>query len=85
MLQIFFFFCMMLKYGLLPDAYSYNILINGLCIAGSMEEALEFTSGMEKHGVETDIVTYNILTKGFHLLGLMDGAWKVIQRMLNKG
>ncbi|CAL2271091.1 unnamed protein product [Prunus armeniaca] len=55
------------------------------CIAGSLEEALEFTKDMERHGVQPDTVTYNILCKGFHLLGLMSGAHEVIQKMLIKG
>ncbi|KAJ6431998.1 hypothetical protein OIU84_019295 [Salix udensis] len=76
------FFCMMLKYGILPDTYSYNILIHGLIVAGSMEEALELTDDMEKQGLQPDMVTYKIITKGFHLLSLMSGAREIIQKML---
>lgn len=74
--------CLMFKCGLLHDAYSYNILIHGLWVAGSVEEALEFTNDMEKHGVRPDLVTHNIIVKGVRLLGMMSGAGKIVQRML---
>ncbi|KAL0897372.1 hypothetical protein Bca101_081333 [Brassica carinata] len=63
------FLCTVLKCRLVPTVYSHNILINGLCLAGSIGEALELAGDMNiKHGVEPDTVTYNILAKGFHLL-----------------
>ncbi|CAI9274903.1 unnamed protein product [Lactuca saligna] len=78
-------FCLMLKFGVKPDAYSYNILINGLCIAGSLQDALKLTNDMVKHGVNPDSVTYNTLAKGFHVLGKINGASKMIQETLSKG
>ncbi|KAK9676078.1 hypothetical protein RND81_11G052200 [Saponaria officinalis] len=79
------FLCMMLKYGLIPDTYTYNILIHGLCTAGLMEEALQLADNMEKYGVEPDIVTYNTLVKGFHLLGLGAGTDQILRKMMMKG
>ncbi|KAJ0763846.1 putative tetratricopeptide-like helical domain superfamily [Helianthus annuus] len=78
-------FGLMLKFGVHPDAYSYNILINGLCLAGSIEDALKFTYDMDKHGVEPDATTYNTISKGFRVLGKINGALKSIQQMLTKG
>ncbi|CAA2967812.1 Hypothetical predicted protein [Olea europaea subsp. europaea] len=67
------------------DECCYNILIHGLCMMGSIEEALDFTNDMEKYGLGPDHVTFNIITKGFRLLGMMDDAGKVTNRMLRRG
>ncbi|KAL4591910.1 hypothetical protein LXL04_004885 [Taraxacum kok-saghyz] len=79
-------FCLMLKSGVQPDGYSYNILINGLCIAGSIQDALKLTDDMDKHGVKPDSITYNTLSKGFHVLGKINGApLNLIQETISKG
>ncbi|KAL0740865.1 hypothetical protein Bca4012_082378 [Brassica carinata] len=71
---------------LVPTVYSHNILINGLCLAGSIGEALELAGDMNiKHGVEPDTVTYNILAKGFHLLGNIDKGLRLLKDMLSSG
>ncbi|KAJ7953964.1 Pentatricopeptide repeat-containing protein [Quillaja saponaria] len=79
------FFCMMLKYGLLPDVYSYNILIHGLFLAGSMEEALNYRDDMEKQGLKPDIITYNILVKGHCKTGNIEEGLKLVEEMLSCG
>ncbi|KAL0733217.1 hypothetical protein Bca4012_009427 [Brassica carinata] len=81
-----YFLCTVLKCGLVPTVYSHNILINGLCLAGSIGEALELAGDMNiKHGVEPDTVTYNILAKGFHLLGNIDKGLRLLKDMLSSG
>ncbi|KAK9125621.1 hypothetical protein Scep_014467 [Stephania cephalantha] len=78
------FFCMMLKFGVIPDEYSYNTLIHGLFELGSVEEALKFYDDMQRHGVEPDVVTYSTIANGFQLLGLVNEAWEIIHMMLMK-
>lgn len=76
----------MFKCKVLPDTDSDNILIHGLCVAGSVEEASELANDMEKYRLQTDFVIYNIIVKKFHfcLLGLMSGEAKIVQQMPQK-
>ncbi|EXB44909.1 hypothetical protein L484_026494 [Morus notabilis] len=74
------FFCMMYKCGLLPDSYSYNIIIHGLCVAGSMEEALEFTGDLM-----CDTILYEIMFDGYVKIGKISEAVQIYRQMIERG
>uniref|UniRef100_J3N3F3 Pentacotripeptide-repeat region of PRORP domain-containing protein n=1 Tax=Oryza brachyantha TaxID=4533 RepID=J3N3F3_ORYBR len=79
------FLCLMLKYGLIPDRYTFSTLIHGLCKVGSMEEALDLFERVTKEGMGLDTVTYNSLINGYRLLGLTREITKIIQIMRSQG
>uniref|UniRef100_A0A0D9XKP1 Pentacotripeptide-repeat region of PRORP domain-containing protein n=1 Tax=Leersia perrieri TaxID=77586 RepID=A0A0D9XKP1_9ORYZ len=78
------FLCLMLKYGLIPDKYTFSTLIHGLCKVGSMLEAVDLFERVTKE-VELEIVTYNCLINGYRLLGKTREIPRIIQMMRGQG
>ncbi|CAJ1930830.1 unnamed protein product [Sphenostylis stenocarpa] len=55
----------MVTAGYEHDAYTFNIMIDGLCKKGYLVAALEFLSEVVAKGFEPNVITYTILINGF--------------------
>uniref|UniRef100_A0A0D9V6K7 Pentacotripeptide-repeat region of PRORP domain-containing protein n=1 Tax=Leersia perrieri TaxID=77586 RepID=A0A0D9V6K7_9ORYZ len=64
-----------------PNVYSYNILLLALCKKPDLSAALDIVALMEKSGITPDLITFNTLLNGFYNHGQMDGAEKVWEMM----
>ncbi|KAK2638768.1 hypothetical protein Ddye_026563 [Dipteronia dyeriana] len=53
------------KEGLLPNAITYTIIINGLCKEGRLEEANDLLLNMEGKSFAPNVITYDTLIRGF--------------------
>ncbi|OMO97150.1 hypothetical protein COLO4_14849 [Corchorus olitorius] len=51
--------------GCQPDEFTYNMLIDNLCLRGKLEEALALLKDMESSGCARNVITYNTLIDGF--------------------
>ncbi|XP_002982495.2 pentatricopeptide repeat-containing protein At1g62720 [Selaginella moellendorffii] len=69
----------------LLDAGIYNVLIEGLCRASKVEEALEVTAGMVDKGCIPTLQTYNALIMGFFKANEVDKALQLFRVMEEKG
>ncbi|KAJ4716362.1 Pentatricopeptide repeat-containing protein [Melia azedarach] len=75
----------MSKNKVLPNVFTYNILIRGFCGAGNLEMGLRFFTEMEKNKCLANVVTYNTLIDGYCKLGRIDDAFKLLRDMGLKG
>jgi pentatricopeptide repeat protein len=53
----------MVLVGLKPDSITYNILINGYCKTGRVQDALTLFSQMLRTGVAIDTIAYQVTWK----------------------
>jgi pentatricopeptide repeat protein len=60
--------------GIQPDVYTHNILINGLCIGGRLEDARKFFEDLLVKGYNLNVHTYTVMIKGLCNKGLFDEA-----------
>uniref|UniRef100_A0A0A9FCP6 Pentatricopeptide repeat-containing protein n=1 Tax=Arundo donax TaxID=35708 RepID=A0A0A9FCP6_ARUDO len=65
---------LMVRVGVRPDVISYNILIDGHCLVGGMDETMKLLGGMVSVGLKPNVVTYSILLHGFCKAGRIDDA-----------
>ncbi|KAJ4763050.1 hypothetical protein LUZ62_073425 [Rhynchospora pubera] len=72
---------LMIQVGVMPDAYTYQSLINGLCHHGLIEEALRVFNEIKFRGYKIDLVTYSTIIN----VGDFNMAQKVYDEMLMKG
>ncbi|KAF2560540.1 hypothetical protein F2Q70_00016568 [Brassica cretica] len=73
------------KYGVVMDAFSFNIAIKSVCDMGFLDKASLVMKEMEKSGLKPDVVTYTTLISAFYkhdryVIG--NGLWN---RMVLKG
>jgi len=69
----------------LPDVWTYNMLVWGLCKEGRIEEALRLRDEMENLKLLPDVVTYNTLIDGCsEWQGSLDAS-KLIEEMGERG
>nr|CAB3474493.1 unnamed protein product [Digitaria exilis] len=66
---------------IVPNIYSYNILISALCQKPDLSAALDVIPLMEKCGIKPDVISFNILLNGFYNNGRFDDAEKVWEMM----
>ncbi|RYR45054.1 hypothetical protein Ahy_A08g041301 isoform A [Arachis hypogaea] len=78
-------FVYMAKFGVVPNAYAYNSLIDGYCKAGNLSEAMRWKLEMERSKISPDVFTYNILIKGLCDLGRLEEAEGLMQKMKAAG
>lgn len=71
--------------GLLPDVFTINTIINGLCKQGRMKLAIDCFVEMHRSGLQPDIVTYNTLINGFCKAFDMVNADNFVTRMYASG
>ncbi|KAF2296596.1 hypothetical protein GH714_000447 [Hevea brasiliensis] len=55
----------MIKHGKEPDLFTYNSLLNGLCLRGQTDDALKPFELMVNRGIEVHDVSYNMLINGY--------------------
>ncbi|WCJ41075.1 Pentatricopeptide repeat-containing protein At2g27800 mitochondrial [Euphorbia peplus] len=71
-------------YNCMPNAFSYDYLIHGLCAQGRTNNAKELCEEMEKKGFIPSSKSYNSLVNALALNGEVDGAvnylWEMIRR-----
>ncbi|CAL8991887.1 unnamed protein product [Prunus brigantina] len=72
------------KYGLEPDAYSLNALLQGLCKNSALSEAVELFWKIEEKGYP-DVVTYNTLIYGLCQSGKWEKAKSFLICMVDSG
>ncbi|XP_057512861.1 pentatricopeptide repeat-containing protein At1g11710, mitochondrial-like [Actinidia eriantha] len=70
--------------GLL-DAITHNTLLNGFCISGKIDEALDLISKMRKNENLVNMVTYNIMINFLCNYGFSQQAREVMKMMTSKG
>lgn len=64
--QAYEFFTQMEEKGILPNKYTYTILINENCNIGNWEEALRLYKQMLDREIEPDFCTHSALFKQLH-------------------
>nr|VDD15284.1 unnamed protein product [Brassica rapa] len=69
-------------YGVSPDAYTFNILINGFCKNSMVAEAFRVFKDMR---FDPDLVTYNTIIDGLCRAGKVNTARNVLNGMVKRG
>ncbi|RYR31202.1 hypothetical protein Ahy_B01g055996 [Arachis hypogaea] len=70
---------------MVPDIWTYNKIMRGLCDEGKVKEAISLKDDMESLRVMPDEVTYNTLIDGcFQWRGSVE-AFKLVEEMKGKG
>ncbi|KAL6195578.1 hypothetical protein ACLB2K_031196 [Fragaria x ananassa] len=66
------------KSGLMPDVYTYGVLIHGLCMKGSYYRALRLLKEMRKKGMVPNVASYS------STIGVLcnDGKWEEAEMLL---
>ncbi|KAF4379754.1 hypothetical protein F8388_023771 [Cannabis sativa] len=75
---------MLSTYGVTPDAFTFNILINGFCMNSMVDEGFRFFKDMARFQCEPDVITYNTLVDGLCRAGKVDIARNVVKGMSKK-
>jgi len=75
--------CLRKVYSLLPDAFTYNILIGALCKEGKISEACYTIGVMSNMGIMPDQITYQIVIRGFCFDGEIVRAKNLLWCMLS--
>ncbi|KAG1368386.1 pentatricopeptide repeat-containing protein, mitochondrial [Cocos nucifera] len=52
--------------SIVPNLFSYNILIRALCEKGDLDAAFDVLSLMEKNEIAPDLISFNTLLNGFY-------------------
>ncbi|KAK6119647.1 hypothetical protein DH2020_046613 [Rehmannia glutinosa] len=68
-----------------PNVLTYNVLINGLCLNGDVDEARKMMSRMRLGGLRDNIATHTSLLKGYCIAGRSEEAIKHFKEMVNLG
>ncbi|OEL23221.1 Pentatricopeptide repeat-containing protein [Dichanthelium oligosanthes] len=69
---------------IVPNVYSYNILISALCQKQDFSAALDVIPLMEKCGLTADHISFNTLLNGFYNSGRFDDVEKVWEMMKDR-
>ncbi|KVI06902.1 Pentatricopeptide repeat-containing protein [Cynara cardunculus var. scolymus] len=78
-------FDLMTQNNFLPDVWTYNTLISGLCNEGKIEEAIRVSNEMEKLKLLPDVITYNTLIDGCFKWKKSSEAIKLLDGMSERG
>lgn len=70
--------------GLVPDSFCYNALMDALCRAGRVDEALGLLGRMEREGCDQTVYTYTILLEGLFKDRRNEEALKLWDAMLDR-
>ncbi|XP_057453658.1 pentatricopeptide repeat-containing protein At5g24830 isoform X2 [Lotus japonicus] len=76
----------MVQKGFLPDVFTHNHIVNGLCKVGLMEKAHDWlVREMLEFGPLPNLVTYNTLIKGYCTVNSVDKALYLYSSMADTG
>lgn len=70
--------------ALVPDVYSYNILMHAMCLMDDMDAAVEYLGTMETKQLEPNAITYCTIMSGYYRHGQIEDAEKVWEMMRAK-
>ncbi|KAF9589334.1 hypothetical protein IFM89_022670 [Coptis chinensis] len=73
-----------LKLNVVPDEYSYTIVIQALCEMGNLGNALSLLDEMEGKGVKPNLFTFNVLLHAFYEDGRFLNSEMIWARMEKK-
>ncbi|XP_010090159.2 pentatricopeptide repeat-containing protein At2g06000 [Morus notabilis] len=68
-----------------PDTWTFNILIGGLCGVGEVHSAFEFFNDMGKFRCSPDVVTYNTLISGLCRTNEVDRGCDLLREVQLRG
>ncbi|XP_078164037.1 pentatricopeptide repeat-containing protein At5g46100-like [Carex rostrata] len=71
----------MRKENIAPTLGTYNVMLKGLCVSGSVEKAVRLFQGMD----EVDACSYNTVMDGLCKVGRLQEAKELFDEMPNKG
>ncbi|GAB4858246.1 hypothetical protein Ancab_009643 [Ancistrocladus abbreviatus] len=75
----------MIVKGQLPNVFTYNSMICGLCLAGKFAEACSMLNEMEYRGCTPNFLVYSTLVNHLQKAHKLSEAHEVIRDMLEKG
>ncbi|KAF5729727.1 putative Tetratricopeptide repeat-like superfamily protein [Tripterygium wilfordii] len=75
----------MKNHGILPDAYSFSILINGFYKKGHIEDGLHIVHEMLCSDVKLNLVNYSSLFTGLFKVGLIDSSLEMFRGLSASG
>ncbi|GKU99344.1 hypothetical protein SLEP1_g12207 [Rubroshorea leprosula] len=75
----------MIKGGVAPNVFTYNILIRGFCVEGNLEMGLLLFDEMERNGCLPNVVTYNTLIDAYCKSNKINDAYNLLRSMALKG
>ncbi|CAI0470074.1 unnamed protein product [Linum tenue] len=73
------------KFGVVPNVFTANILINALCKMNDMEAALKVFDEMPAMRMIPNVVSYTTILGGYASKGEMEKARKVLADLLHRG
>ncbi|GFY81544.1 pentatricopeptide repeat (PPR-like) superfamily protein [Actinidia rufa] len=73
------------KFGVVPNIFTCNILIKGLCKKNDVEGAIRVLDEIPRMGMIPNVVTYTTILGGLASRGDMVGARKVFDEILDRG
>lgn len=71
--------------GQLPNVFTYNSMIRGLCMAGKFDKACLMLKEMEFRGCNPNFLVYSTLVSNLRNAGKLSEAHEVITHMIEKG
>ncbi|KHN26225.1 Putative pentatricopeptide repeat-containing protein [Glycine soja] len=74
-----------IRLGLLPDAVTYNPLIDAYCRFATLDVAYSVLAPMHDAGIPHDIVSFNMLISGAVRKSLFSKSLDLFDEMLNRG
>lgn len=74
-----------LKDQIIPDKYTFNILVSGWCNSRRMDEAMWTIEEMKDHGFHPSVVTYTTILKAYCKQSKFSKAYDVLDEMITSG
>ncbi|XP_027177968.1 pentatricopeptide repeat-containing protein At2g17140-like [Coffea eugenioides] len=67
--------------GILPETYTFNLMIGGLCDSGRLEDAQKLFDKMREKGCEPNEFSFGILVRGYCRVGLASKGLELLDLM----
>lgn len=71
--------------GYVPDAFTFNSLMDGLCKGGRIQDAFTLLEDMKRAGCAPDVAVYNTLIDGLRKANKVEEAGQLLQEMQSSG
>ncbi|KAI9072585.1 hypothetical protein K1719_045472 [Acacia pycnantha] len=75
----------MIRNGVSPNVYTYNVLIRGFCGEGNFKMGFYLKHKMEKYGCLPNVVTYNTLLDAYCKMRRVGEAFELLKSMPQEG